>query len=119
MPCFRMPAEEGSTSVMPCLHGFKLLFEEFTKGPHPLRHQSHHWFLSFLPVCAKSYRFSGLQIWHILSDAQIPIFLAKSRLKDSVWREVTGDWAGCGWLYIRCALSTAVEQWARYSKECF
>ncbi|CAL1156924.1 unnamed protein product [Cladocopium goreaui] len=28
----RMPAEEGSTSVMPCLHGFKLLFEEFTKG---------------------------------------------------------------------------------------
>lgn len=28
----RHPAEEGATSLMPCLHGFKLLFEEFTKG---------------------------------------------------------------------------------------
>lgn len=28
----RMTAEEGATSLMPCLHGFELVFQEFTRG---------------------------------------------------------------------------------------
>ena len=28
----RMPAQEGATSMMPCLHGFQLIFNEFTEG---------------------------------------------------------------------------------------
>ena len=27
-----MTAEEGATSLMPCLHGFELVFQEFTRG---------------------------------------------------------------------------------------